>query len=71
MFLQVVNHLASVGLRNVVDLGSPREAAQIDDVAEDFQEAKVHGSVRWYRIGHNVDIRGRGHEFVVVARVGG
>jgi hypothetical protein len=38
----MVDYLAGVRLRHVVRLGSPRKAAQVHNVAEDFEESQVH-----------------------------
>ncbi len=43
---QVVDDLAGVRLRHAVGLGRARKAAQVDDVAEDFEESKVHIGLR-------------------------
>ena len=39
---QLMDDLAGVRLRHVVGLGGARKAAQVDDVAEDFEESQVH-----------------------------
>src|SRR6185369_16643313 len=41
-FLKMVNDLAGVRLRNVIELGRTRKAAMIHDVAECFQKAQMH-----------------------------